>query len=152
MNPFRLMLTALLFLTPLGLFALEVVHHPDAPESTDAIQIELKGCRQPGVLHWGVNARGTRWEKADTACWPPGTYEDGVASRTPLSGPDSQGVCRVTLGPFNQSTQNVGSVDFAVFWEDGSWDSNEGNDYHIPVHSGRITVDPANPGLALRAG
>lgn len=147
MTAFRLLLTVLLFLPGFGLPALEVVHHPDAPESTDAIQIELRNCRQPGVLHWGVNARGTRWEKANPVYWPPGTYEDGVASRTPLSGPDSQGVCRVTLGPFNHPTQSVGSVDFAVLWDDGSWDSNDGNDYHISVHSGRITVEPANPSL-----
>ena len=147
MNPARLLLTALFFLQGLALSAIEVAHYPDAPGLNDAIQIELKGCRQPGILHWGVNAKGTQWQKTDPACWPPGTYEDGVASRTPLSGPDSQGVCRVTLGPFNQSTQNVGSIDFAVFWADGSWDSNNGDDYHIPVHSGRITVEPANPGL-----
>lgn len=135
------------FLTCISLQAVEISFTPPAATFEDAIQIEIRDCTQGGVLHWGVNARGNQWEKAFQAYWPTGSVEEGVATQTRLAGPDAQGVCRVTLGPFNSDEQQVGSIDFAIRWADGSWESAEGSDYHIPVSLARIRVEPLQPSL-----
>ncbi|MFH0953149.1 MAG: alpha-amylase family glycosyl hydrolase [Verrucomicrobiota bacterium] len=127
--------------------AIEVCHQPASPTLEDVIRIEIAGCAQGGVLHWGVNARGNSWEPAAPSYRPAGSKEDGVATRTPLSAPDSQGVCRVTMGPFNSTSQPVRSVDFAIQWADGRWDTANGNDYHVPITQARIGFSPAAPTL-----
>lgn len=135
------------FLTCLSLQAVEIAFHPPSPTVEDVIQIEVRGCTQGGVLHWGVNARGNQWEKALQSYWPTGSVEEGVATQTRLVGPDAQGVCRLALGPFDNDKQKVGSIDFAFRWDDGSWESAEGSDYHIPVSLARIRVEPSQPSL-----
>ena len=140
-------LSLFFFLTCISLPAIEIAFQPPAPTFEDAIQIEVRGCTQGGVLHWGVNAKGNQWVKALRAYWPTGSVEEGVATQTRLVGPDAQGVCRITLGPFNLDDQPVGSVDFAIRWADGSWESAEGSDYHIPVSLARIRVEPTQPSL-----
>ncbi len=127
------------------LAAVEVSFRPAAPTFADAIDVELRGCAQGGVLHWGVNARGNQWQKAPAEYRPAGSVEDGLATRTPLEGPDTDGVCRVTLGPFDRTNQPVSSVDFAVQWSDGTWDTAGGKDYHIPISAARIGVAPERP-------
>jgi 1,4-alpha-glucan branching enzyme len=129
------------------LTAIEMALQPESPTFQDVLRIELRGCTQGGVLHWGVNARGNQWQKADFAYRPTNSAEDGVATRTPLEGPDAAGVCRATLGPFDHTNQLVGSVDFAVQWRDGSWNTADGKDFHIPISSARILVTPPHPTL-----
>jgi 1,4-alpha-glucan branching enzyme len=73
--------------------------------------------------------------------------QNGVATDTPLSPPDTGDICRVQLGPFNNTNQEVAAIDFAVRRHDGTWDNNNGNDYHIPVSRGRISVHPKQPAL-----
>jgi 1,4-alpha-glucan branching enzyme len=140
-------LSLFFLLTCVSLQAIEIAFQPQAPTFNDAIQIEVRGCTQGGVLHWGVNAKGNQWVKAIRAYWPAGSVEEGVATQTRLAGPDAQGVCRVTLGPFDDDAQPVGSIDFAIRWADGSWESAEGSDYHIPVSLARIRVEPQSPSL-----
>jgi 1,4-alpha-glucan branching enzyme len=135
------------FLTCVSVPAIEIAFQPPAPTIEDVIHIEVRGCAQGGVLHWGVNARGNQWEKALQAYWPTGSVEEGVATQTRLVGPDTQGICLVTLGPFDSDEQPVGSIDFAIRWADGSWESAGGSDYHIPVSLARIHVEPALPSL-----
>ncbi len=141
------LLSLSLFLATITLQAVEISTQPAEPTRDDVIHVEVRGCAQGGVLHWGVNAKGNQWEKAIEAYWPTGSVEEGVATQTRLAGPDSQGVCRVTLGPFNRDEQLVGSIDFALRWDDGSWESAEGSDYHIPVSLARIRVEPLQPSL-----
>ena len=126
---------------------IEIRFQPDPATCRDVIRVEIHGCTQGGVLHWGVNARGNQWEKALRVYWPTGSVEEGVAAQTRLDGPDTQGVCRVVMGPFNNADQQVGSIDFAIRWDDGSWESAEGSDYHIPVSLARIRVVPERPSL-----
>ena len=116
--------------------------NPPRPTFDDTVTVTLSNCTRGGVLHWGVNARGNSWQQAIPAYRPPKSVLDGIATRTPLKGPDGAGVCRVTLGPFNDPEQEVGSVDFAIQWDDGSWDTAGGKDYHVPVSSGRVGFGP----------
>ena len=142
-------LSGLLVLLAWGFRAdgIDIRFQPTPATIEDEIRIEVRGCAQGGVLHWGVNARGNQWEKAIRAYWPTGSVEEGVATQTRMAGPDTQGICRVTIGPFNSGDQQVGSIDFAIRWDDGSWESAEGSDYHIPVSLARIHVEPRSPSL-----
>ncbi len=145
-----LILAVLVALGALRVSALDVSYRPAEPTRDDAVFIEISPCRQPGTLHWGVNARGNQWQQAAPEYRPAGSREDGVATRTPMEGPDQRGVCAVALGPFDR-TQLVGSVDFAIQWADGTWDTAGGADYHVAITQARIHVEPAQPTLNDRA-
>lgn len=127
--------------------SVEITHAPPHPLLSDTIHIVLHGCTQGGFLHWGVNARGNEWQQAIPAYRPAGSKLDGIATRTRLEGPDAQGICSVHVGPFNNPAQPVGSVDFAIQWDDKSWDTAGGKDYHIPISQGRISVQPEIPAI-----
>jgi 1,4-alpha-glucan branching enzyme len=130
-----------------GAAAFEVVVTPESPTIHDVVEIRILGCGAGGVLHWGVNSKGNQWEKAIEAYWPPASREEGVATRSPLEGPDGAGACSVRLGPFDRPEQQVGSVDFVIQWADGSWENSDGRDYHIGISQGRISVRPPAPAL-----
>jgi 1,4-alpha-glucan branching enzyme len=125
--------------------ALDVAVEPPAPTYTDRVTIVIRDCAQPGVLHWGVNAVGDHWKQAIEPYRPAGSVMDGVATRTPLEGPDAEGVCRVTLGPFADTNQPVHAVTFVVQWQDGGWSNNGGRNYTVPISSARISIEPAAP-------
>ena len=127
--------------------ALTVTWQPERPGPADRIVVRLSPASQGAVLHWGVNAKAHAWQSALAAYRPDGSTADGVATRSRFAGPDSNGVCDIVLGPFNHPGQPVFSVDFVIQWEDGSWDNNDGHDYHIPVHNQRIQFAPALPTL-----
>ena len=82
-----------------------------------------------GKLHWGVNS----WKLPARELWPAGTVEfgDGKSVETPLAGPDSQGRFSVQLGPFTGTDVTI--IDFVIHHDDGTWDNNQGADYHIPI-------------------
>ncbi len=125
--------------------AITVTFDPELPGPDDVVTISIADAPRGGHLHWGVNARGHNWTVAIPPYHPPGSYTDGIATRTPLQGPDTAGVCRVQLGPFNHPSQSVASIDFAILWNDGAWDSRDGQDYHLPISRGRITFTPRRP-------
>ena len=127
--------------------ALDLSFVPPEPGCNDPIVVLIRDCAQGGTLHWGVNAKGNAWQQAIPEYRPPGSSLDGIATRTRLEGPDEHRVCRVELGPFNHPSQAVGSVDFAIQWDDGTWDTAGGTDYHIPVSLGRIHTGPPRPRL-----
>ena len=134
-------LAAALLLAPRA-YAADVSWEPSRPTFQHEVAIVLSNCTQGGVLHWGVNARGNRWEQAIPAYRRAKSTIDGIATRTALKGPDTNGVCRVVLGPFDDPRQEVGSIDFAIQWEDGAWDTADGRDYHVPISRGRISIGP----------
>lgn len=125
--------------------AVDVRWEPAQPSFDSSILIEIRGCSQEGILHWGVNPRGAVWETPNPAYLPYGTTVDGIAARTPLEGPDEYGICRVRLGPFNHPQQMVGTLAFSLHWKDGNWDNNGGADYQVPISSARISFEPAQP-------
>lgn len=136
---------AVLILSSVASRAVEFSYQPRNPTFNDSILIELRNCPSGGVLHWGVNARGNHWEQAIREYRPAGSVEDGVATRTPLKG--TNGLFSVRLGPFNHPSQEVASVDFAIQWADGSWDTGDGNDYHVPLSRARIGFAPERPSV-----
>lgn len=125
--------------------AFEVRYQPLYPSLNDEITVEIRGADQGATLHWGLNAVGTLWEQAIPEYRPAGSTEDGVATRTEMSGPDEQGVLRVKLGPFNNTNQQVRALNFAIQWKDGHWSNKDERNYNIPVSFGRITVSPERP-------
>lgn len=127
--------------------AAEIRWSPEAPVRDDVIRIEVAGGSQGGTVHWGVNPRGSQWEPVIPAYRRFGTVMDGLAARTPLQGPDEQGRRWLDVGPFSSPEQAVGELVFAIQWDDGSWENNGGEDFVIPVSSGRIRFDREAYGL-----
>jgi hypothetical protein len=84
---------------------------------------------KPGKLHWGING----WQEPPQSLWPPGTesYGNGQAAESLLTGPNGQGRYTVEIGPFVESGVEI--IDFVMHYDDGSWDNNNGNDYHITI-------------------
>ncbi|NCC51177.1 MAG: DUF3459 domain-containing protein [Spartobacteria bacterium] len=131
----------------ISLQAQTISWRPTVPTRGDVIEIQIADCARTGMIHWGINARGRTWQPPDEACWPPHSIRDGVAVDSPFSPPANSDICTLRIGPFNCTTQPVASVDFAVKWDESTWDSNGGKDYHIPITLARIAVEPAAPHL-----
>ena len=62
-----------------------------------------------------------------------------------MSGPDSEGVLSVTLGPFNNPAQVVEALNFVIHYNDNTWDNNGGADY-------LVTISPAPAGCTAPTG
>lgn len=123
----------------------EVRYEPPRPSLDDVVHIEIHGATQGGTLHWGVNAVGTLWENAIPAYRPEGSTEAGIATRSRLQGPDENGVSRITLGPFNNTNQQIRALNFAIQWDDGTWSNKDEKNFNLPISFGRITVSPERP-------
>ena len=137
MNPLRLALLALLLLSP-SAHAVRVEVTPSRPTPDDEVLIEIHDAVLPGTMHWGINAEGNQWKQAPPHYRPANSAMEGVATRTLMDGPDSNGVCRVVLGPFSDTNHVVKSIDFVIQWENRSWENFGEKDYHVPVGPGRI--------------
>ena len=124
----------------------QVTWTPEHPTRDDRVVIRVKPITQPAWIHWGVNARGSNWQQPVEAYRPAGSRVDGVALQTALIPLGTDDVAEAVLGPFNTSTQAIGSVDFAILFEDNTWESRDGKDYHIPITQDRIRTRPAHPG------
>lgn len=125
--------------------AVDIHTSPLYPAQDQAITIEVRGASQGAVLHWGVNAVGLEWEPAIPEYRPAGSAMEGTATRTPMEGPDENGVLRVHLGPFNHTNQLVRSLNFAIHWADGTWSNKDEKNYNLPVSFGRIETVPEEP-------
>ncbi|HRZ11293.1 MAG TPA: alpha-amylase family glycosyl hydrolase [Kiritimatiellia bacterium] len=125
--------------------AWDIRYSPVYPSIDQEIQIEIRGATQGAMLHWGVNAVGMIWDQAIPEYRPPGSILEGVATRTPMQGPDERGVLRLTLGPFNNTNQLIRSLNFAIHWNDGTWANKDEKNYNIPVSFGRIGASPEEP-------
>ena len=103
---------------------------PAAPADTDTVTVTVTGSSLGAKLHWGVNGFTTPIE----AYRPPGTTlfnGTGPAVETPMNQAGSD--LALALGPFDDPTQPVETVDFVIHYDDDTWDNNGGQDYHIPV-------------------
>lgn len=104
---------------------------PLNPSKNDVITISVGGVSQGGKVHWGVNG----WQQPNNAYWPTASSAyngTGPAVQTPMLGPLNN-VLTLQVGPFNNPIQTVNVMDFAINFNDNTWDSNGGADYHINV-------------------
>jgi hypothetical protein len=85
---------------------------------------------KPGAVRWGLDG----WTLPDPALRPPGTAAvDRGAVETPLEGPCPDGLYRTVLGPFTGTSAPPRELDFVLHFADGSWDSNGGKNYRLPL-------------------
>lgn len=107
------------------------------PNDTVKVSVEHEG---GGGLWWGVNG----WQEPIRDYWPPGTVrgEAGASVESPLLGPDTTGRYWILVGPFKEGRQPVEVLDFVFHWSDGTWDNNNGEDYHIPFDFTPRSGDP----------
>jgi hypothetical protein len=116
---------------------------PQQPNVNDTITITLSNQTQGGRLHWGVNENGNRWSNPIPGYRPSGSFlfnGSGPAVQTPFNGP-ANGTMTLKLGPFNDSSQDITEVNFVINYNDGSWDNNSGQDYHITIDQSCTVTD-----------
>ncbi len=111
---------------------------PANPTTADTITVTVTNPARAANLHWGVN----QWALPDAAYRPANTSlfnGTGPAVQTPFSIPAN---CQMKLkiGPFNRPQQAIQKIDFVLNYTDGSWNNNNGQDWHI-------TLRPAPTGL-----
>ncbi len=112
---------------------------PTSITKNDTINITVTGASLGAKLHWGVNNSGSTWQTPDTSYWPAGTAKfngTGPAVESSFSGPDTAGVLRIKIGPFNNPVQNVDRVSFVLHYNDNTWNNNNGQDFLITIGSG----------------
>ncbi|OQX82427.1 MAG: hypothetical protein B6D64_00320 [Bacteroidetes bacterium 4484_276] len=110
----------------------DVYWTPEGPNSQDVITIIVENATQGAKLHWGING----WNSPDEAYWPGGSYlfgGGGPAVESQMDGPNGQNQLIIQLGPFNLPVQEVTAVDFVIHFDDGTWDNNNGQDWHITI-------------------
>jgi len=102
---------------------------PPWPTPSDAITVWGP---KPGKIHWGTNG----WSVPPQSNWPQGTVlYDGNSVESPLSGPDAEARYSVVLPAFHEG---VGIIDFVMHYDDGTWDNNGGQDYHIAISTNPV--------------
>ena len=108
---------------------------PVSPTKNDTITV-YTSTPNSAKLHWGVNYVGYNWVQPYNAYWPAGSslYSDNIAVESPFNNA-SNGIQIAKIGPFNNPAQDVNSFAFVIHNNDGSWDNNSGNDYHINLNS-----------------
>lgn len=105
---------------------------PSEPLDNEIITITVNQAGGPGKLHWGVNG----WNQPDESYWPEGTFlfgGTGPAAQTPMQGPNASDQLTLQIGPFNNPAQEVNQVNFVISFDDGSWNNNNGQDFHINI-------------------
>jgi hypothetical protein len=109
---------------------------PANPTIHEAITVTVHGATQGAHLHWGVN----NWAGPVGAYWPPGTvlFNGGPVVETPMTLANAD--LTLTLGPFDNASQSVSTLDFVLHYADGSWDNHGGADWHVPVSGGATTT------------
>ncbi len=107
---------------------------PEEPTQYDMITIFVKNdasMSQDSRLHWGVNG----WQMPIEQYRPDGSVlfnGTGPAIQTPFV--DNGDYFSLNLGPFN-STQTVNTVDFALYYGNGTWNNNGDADWHININN-----------------
>ncbi len=110
---------------------------PTEPTINDTITVSVGGAPQGASLHWGVNT----WQLPNQVYWPSGTtiFSGAPAVESPFGWPDTSSMIKIKIGPFNNALQTVNKVDFVIHFNDGTWNNNNGQDFHINVSGGSIT-------------
>ncbi len=103
---------------------------PMFPGPNDTIRVNRQSSVS-GNLWWGVNGWQEPWPSYQPENTVPG--DPGQSVESAMVGPDSNGVYSVAVGPLNNGHQAVSVLDFVFHWDDDTWDSNGGADYHIPI-------------------
>lgn len=117
----------------------DVSWEPTEPENSDEITITVSNTSIGGYVHWGVNG----FQQPANVYWTDDSYlynNIGPAVETPMQGPDEDGNLMLTFGSFDSPQQLISSVDFVIHYLDGSWDNNNGQDYHITFSGGESFV------------
>jgi len=118
---------------------------PENPTQFDSVWIYVGQATQGANLHWGVNVGGNNWQTPNTAYWPAGSYifnGSGPAIESAFTGPDTENLLTLALGPFSNPAQEPQGINFVIHYNDDSWDNNNGNDYYIPItHVESIVLD-----------
>jgi 1,4-alpha-glucan branching enzyme len=128
------------------LHAQPISWEPGLPSRQQTITITSSAFQPGDVLHWAVTVDDIAWQRPIPAFRPTGSTLYGNAIRTPFTAdPERAGYGHVEIGPFDQPQQTVKEIVFAISRADGSWDNNQGDDYSIPLTSGRVTIEPAAP-------
>jgi hypothetical protein len=105
---------------------------PTSPNENQSITITVNQAPTSGKLHWGVN----NWNQPNAAYWPEGSFlfgGSGPAVQSPMNGPNANDQLTIQIGPFNNPAQQVNEVNFVISYDDGTWDNNNGLDYHITI-------------------
>ena len=116
---------------------------PEYTTIDDTIYITVAGSSMGANLHWGVNG----FDQPAQVYWLPGSVlynYIGPAVETPMVGPDEEGNLTLAIGPFNSPIQQVNSLDFVIHYHDGSWDNNNGQDFHVSISgngAGSFVID-----------
>lgn len=103
---------------------------PASPTRDEVVIITVHGTTRPAKLHWGVNG----WALPAATYRPAGSTlfnGTGPAVETPLD--ITGGDMTIALGPFDDPTQPVSTLDFVLHYDDGSWDNNGGADWHVAI-------------------
>lgn len=111
--------------------------YPENPTKNDVVTIAVNndaGMNVSSVLHWGINAEGSNWTTPNGAYQPSGTtLYNGTGPAVETFFNKDGSLYTLELGPFNNSAQQVNSVDFVLHYGSNSWNNNGGNDWHIPI-------------------
>lgn len=104
---------------------------PTNPTTQDVITITCTDAalNQSSRFHWGVNG----WTAPIEEYRPTGStlHTDKKAVQTPFKQTD--GKWQLQIGPFNNSKQEIKSINFVLKLTDTNWDNNGGQDYQITV-------------------
>ena len=131
---------------------------PQNPTSNDIITITHYNVNQGAKLHWGVNTNNLPWRTPHSSYWPSGSYlfnGTGPAIESAMSGPNPEGAITIQVGPFNNPSQVISSVDFVFHFNNNTWNNNNGADFHIPIiqaSGSTLTVSPSSQSVPAVSG
>ncbi len=112
----------------------EISWLPENPTLNEMITVSATFATAQTLLHWGVNASGSTWTTPIEAYRPANSNLSGTAVQTPFTDPDGDGKFTVVLGPFNNASQIINTIDFVI--KDGStWYNNGGKDFHVSINN-----------------
>jgi len=108
---------------------------PENPTENDQITIFVgndANMTAGGMLHWGVNKVGTTWTTPIEAYRPAGSTLSSLAVESPFA-QQSTYLYSITVGPFNNPSQEVSSMHFVLHYANDTWNNNGGLDWEIPI-------------------
>ena len=120
---------------------------PLNPNLNDIITISVNEVEQGGKLHWGVND----WQQPIEEYWTDNSvlFQDvGPAIQSIMTGP-TDNILNIDIGPFNNPLQVVNNINFAILFDDQSWENNNGSDYTINISQSNYSEPELLPNSEL---